>query len=235
MNIRRFQIINGLLISVILMTGCASRHQSHPDYAPAMPIEYPASEPARQQGSIYQPGISNGLFEDFQARQIGDILTVILSESTQAAKSSDTSIDKSDSNTIENPILAGAARAVGGDDLNLNFDLNSSGSFSGESESNQSNSLSGEVAVTVANVLPNGNLYIQGEKWIKLNQGDEFVRLRGIVRPADISSDNTINSTRIADARIAYSGTGATAEANVKGWLSRFFHQPTISLLSLRD
>lgn len=215
------------MLVIAMLTGCAgSPNRSHPDYAPARPIEYPESAPERQHGSIYQPGISNGLFEDFRARQVGDILTVILTESTQAAKSSDTSIDKSDTKTVENPILGGAARTFGGNDYTLDFEFGSSGSFAGESESNQSNSLQGDLTVTVAEVMPNGNLYIQGEKWIKLNQGDEYIRLRGIVRPADISSENTVESTRIADARIAYSGTGAPADANVKGWLSRLFSSP---------
>lgn len=222
-NIYRYYLI----VCIMLLASCAgSPNRSHPDYAPAKPILYPESAPERQQGSIYQPGVSNGLFEDFRARQVGDILTVILSEATQAAKSSDTSIDKSDTKSVENPVLGGAARTFGGGDYTLDFDFGSSGSFTGESESNQSNSLQGDLTVTVAEVMPNGNLYIQGEKWIKLNQGDEYIRLRGIVRPADISSNNTVESARIADARIAYSGTGAVAEANVKGWLSRLFSSP---------
>ena len=212
---------------LVTITGCVgTHHKGSPNYAPAVPIQYPESNPADQKGSIFQPGVSAGLFEDFRARQVGDILTVILNESTEAEKSSDTSIDKSDSTIIDNPILAGATRVIGGDQLAINFDLENESAFEGESESNQSNSLQGEVAVTVAKVLPNGNLYIQGEKWIKLNQGNEFIRLKGIVRPADITAANTIDSTRIADARIAYSGTGAVAEVNVRGWLSRFFSSP---------
>lgn len=216
-----------LIFVTAIISGCSvTQHRGDPDYAPAIPIQYPASNPADQNGSIFQPGISAGLFEDFRARQVGDILTVILNESTEAEKSSDTSIDRTDSTTIDNPILAGATRTFGGDELALNFDLNTDSEFEGESESNQSNSLQGEVAVTVASVLPNGNLFIQGEKWIKLNQGNEYIRLKGIVRPADITAANTIDSTRIADARIAYSGTGAVAEVNVRGWLSRFFSGP---------
>ena len=156
--------------------------------------------------------------------QIAGALDTGTNSAKEGCLASDTSIDKSSSKTIENPVLGGAARSIAGYDLE--FDLGSGSEFSGESTSNQSNSLSGEVTVTVAEVLPNGNLYIQGEKWINLNQGDEYIRLRGIVRPADISSGNTVNSARIADARISYSGTGAVAEANVKGWLSRLFDSP---------
>jgi hypothetical protein len=88
--------------------------------------------------------------------------------------------------------------------------------FAGEASSNQSNSLSGSIAVQVSRVLPNGNLVVQGEKWIELNQGDEYIRLRGIIRPEDVSPTNTIPSTLVADARISYGGTGALNEANTR-------------------
>jgi flagellar L-ring protein precursor FlgH len=86
--------------------------------------------------------------------------------------------------------------------------------------------LQGAIAVQVAKVLPNGNLVVQGEKWIKLNQGDEFIQLRGIIRPEDISPLNTIPSSLVADARISYGGTGIIEEANTPGWLTRFFTSP---------
>ena len=82
------------------------------------------------------------------------------------------------------------------------------------------------ITVTIAKIYPGGNFYIQGEKWIEINQGSEFIRLRGIVRPVDISTTNTILSTKVADARITYSGTGATADVNKAGWLTRFFISP---------
>ncbi|MDP3368030.1 MAG: flagellar basal body L-ring protein FlgH, partial [Pseudomonas sp.] len=90
----------------------------------------------------------------------------------------------------------------------------------------QSNSLSGSVTVTVAEVLPNGVLVVRGEKWLTLNTGDEMVRISGLVRADDISSSNTVSSTRIADARLTYSGTGSFADASQPGWLSRFFLSP---------
>jgi flagellar L-ring protein precursor FlgH len=97
-------------------------------------------------------------------------------------------------------------------------------SFEGSAKSDQSNSLRGSISVTVAEVLPNGILRIRGEKWLKLNQGDEYIRLTGLVRPEDIGTDNTIPSSKVADARIAYGGTGEFDDANRMGWLSRFFN-----------
>jgi flagellar L-ring protein precursor FlgH len=103
----------------------------------------------------------------------------------------------------------------------IGFDVSSNGTFAGESGSSQSNSLSGSITVTVTEVLPGGNLRVQGEKWVEINQGKEFVRLGGVVRPRDVKPNNTILSTQVADARITYSGKGAGADSNVIGWAAR--------------
>jgi flagellar L-ring protein precursor FlgH len=97
-------------------------------------------------------------------------------------------------------------------------------SFDGTGSSSQSNQLTGEITVTVAQRLANGNLLVKGEKWLTINQGQELVRIAGIVRPQDIGQDNTIESTRVADAKITYTGRGTLADANTQGWLSRFFN-----------
>ena len=101
--------------------------------------------------------------------------------------------------------------------------LESATEFSGGGDSDQSNSLSGTITAVVAKVLPNGLLLVQGEKWFQLNRGEEYVRVSGLIRPEDVSGDNTVSSLRLADARIAYSGTGELAQANTAGWLTRFF------------
>ena len=223
----RFAIIS-LLLSSLVLTGCMnSPSRQHPEYAPVEPIDYyPPVEPIAPTGAIYNAAAPQMvLFEDLRARRVGDILTVLLQESTDANKSSDTSLGKDSKTVIEDPLLAGKLRDFG-DDNNLSFDLSSNSAFDGESESNQSNSLQGSITVSVAKVLPGGNLYVQGEKWIQINQGNEYIRLRGIVRPVDISPQNTILSAKVADARISYGGTGATADVNKVGWLSRFFISP---------
>jgi flagellar L-ring protein precursor FlgH len=86
--------------------------------------------------------------------------------------------------------------------------------------------LKGQISVTVARVYANGSLFVQGQKYIGINQGTEYVRLSGLVRPQDISTDNTVLSTRIADAHISYGGTGAVNDSNNMGWLARFFNSP---------
>ena len=99
-------------------------------------------------------------------------------------------------------------------------------SFDGAGDSKQSNRLQGDITVTVARRLPNGNLVVRGQKWIGINQGREFVRIQGVIRPIDIQPDNSIASTKVADARISYGGQGPVANANSMGWLHRFFNSP---------
>ena len=102
--------------------------------------------------------------------------------------------------------------------------LSNRSDFSGGSDASQSNSLSGQISVSVIRVLANGNLMVRGEKWLMLNNGNEYVRVTGIVRSEDVSSDNTVSSQRIANARIQYGGTGDFASTQERGWLSKFFN-----------
>jgi flagellar L-ring protein precursor FlgH len=98
--------------------------------------------------------------------------------------------------------------------------------FDGQGDSRQSNRLQGDLSVTVAQRLPNGNLLVRGQKWIAINQGQEYVRIQGIVRPIDIDPDNSISSLKVADAQISYGAKGALADANKPGLLARFFNAP---------
>jgi len=188
--------------------------------APATPIP-----PEQNNGAIFQANHRGGLFDDDKARQVGDILTVRLVERTQARKSANTSTSKDSSVDFPSPTLFGGEVTINGRPV-LNNRIESSRSFDGQGGSAQSNQLDGSITVTVAEVLANGNLVIQGEKWIRINQGEEYIRLRGVVRPVDISTNNTVLSTQIANAQVAYGGTGTLAENNQPGWLTRFFGSP---------
>jgi len=215
----------------VVLAGCAGHPTlEHPRYAPAIVPVTADRSPAAQGSSLYSSATEVMLFEDVKASRVGDIVNVLLAESTNASKSNDSSISKSNEATIANPILGGEEReklgSFRGYDFNLGFGLSGEQAFSGAGATNQSNQLSGSIAVTVVEELPRGNLIVQGEKWISLNTGHEYIRIRGIVRKNDISSTNTILSTQIADARIGYGGTGAASDASKMGWLSRFFNSP---------
>jgi flagellar L-ring protein FlgH len=185
--------------------------------------EEPAPKPTN--GAIYQSGREVALFENPIAHHVGDIVTIVLNESTAAQKSSSTNTSKATTDTLPGMTILGKALTVHGLPIMSNS-IADSAKFAGAGDSAQSNSLQGFVTVTVQKVLPNGNLYIKGEKWIGINQGQEYVRLTGVIRPIDLAPDNSINSSKVANAKISYGGRGALADANAQGWLSRFFNSP---------
>jgi flagellar L-ring protein precursor FlgH len=166
-----------------------------------------------------------GLFENPVAHRVGDIVTIILNESTNAQKSEVTTTTKNTTATLPGPTLLGKAVTIHGNPI-LNAGINDTSKFDGEGNSSQSNALTGDVTVTVLKVLPNGNLYVRGQKWIAINQGKEYVQLSGVVRVIDINPDNTISSSHVANATISYGAKGALADVNAQGWLSRFFNTP---------
>jgi flagellar L-ring protein precursor FlgH len=165
------------------------------------------------------------LFEDHTARRVGDILTVTLNERTQSNKLSNNQNSKDDNVSIAAPILGLFGLGLLGS-ADVKAEINSSKSFKGKGIIDQINQLRGAISVTVVELLPNGNLKIRGEKRVTLNQGDEFVRLSGIVRPVDITPSNDIDSSRIADATFMYTGEGSLADAMTKGWVSRALSSP---------
>ena len=174
-------------------------------------------EPAT--GSIF--AASQGyaaLYEGWRARRVGDPLTIVLVEQTAASKSASSKLDSQGSASITPPTTGplnlfppSSATASGGR------------AFNGKGAADQANSLSGEVSVTVAEVYPNGTMLVQGQKRLTLNRGDERVQISGLVRAIDISPDNRILSTRVANANIRYVGKGEIARASKQGWLQRFF------------
>ncbi|NGY04409.1 flagellar basal body L-ring protein FlgH [Solimonas terrae] len=202
------------------ITACASA-PSHKDVV--VPPEAAAVPAPAGDGSIYSAGAGMALFEDQKARRVGDLLTVVLVEKTDAEKKANTSTAKKTSDDIANPTLFGRPVSVKGTGV-LGFDLGSDQSFTGGGASTQSNTLSGSVTVIVTRVLPNGNLVVRGEKQLTLNQGSEHVALEGIVRPIDIAANDSVTSDRIANAKISYAGNGAVADSNAMGWLARFFN-----------
>lgn len=216
-----------LIAFLLLGSGCSATRivvQPDPQYAP-IELDPAAFEPLPN-GSIYQPGRTVQLFEDNKAYRVGDVLSVTLSESTNASKSAATNTAKDDEVDVSASAVFGSTGPTVNGNAVLSSNIAGEREFSGSGDSQQSNSLSGEIAVTVTHLLPNGNLLIRGEKILGLNQGSEYIRLSGIVRPEDISTNNVVQSRKIANSRIFYGGGGVIAESNTKGWLTRFFDSP---------
>lgn len=210
-----------LAAALLMLSGCTTYELIPPepgedDWAPTPPAA-PVQQQARH-GSAFSNGTMIALFQDRRAFREGDMLTVLLQERTQSSKKADTSLGKSSSLDMPAPLVGRTLRT------NLSAEAGVERDFSGSASTSQQNTLSGSITVTVSEVLPNGVLRVKGEKWIRLNQGDEYVRLQGLVRMDDIDSQNRVPSQRLGDARITYAGRGALADTNQAGWLSRFFN-----------
>lgn len=206
-----------LLAPFCLLGACiGGKAGPSPEYRPTLAMPAP-ERPAN--GAIFQA--SHGyapLTSGTRAASVGDMLTIALVERTQAVKSSTAQTGRDGNIGLTPPSMGplalfdpAEARAGG------------TQAFNGKGTATQSNALTGEITVTVAEVYPNGTMLVRGEKLVTLNRGDEYIRLSGLVRQIDVGPDNRVPSSRVADARITYSGTGEIARASRQGWLQRFF------------
>ncbi|MWV17420.1 flagellar basal body L-ring protein FlgH [Pseudomonas sp. L-22-4S-12] len=215
-----------ILFGALLLGGCASLEEMLPeeDSSQYQPLDLDYSLPPTTGGGLFRPGYSGALTQDQRALRIGDILTVVLEEQTQSSKSAGTSFGKSSGVSIGIPTVLGEQY----DELETAAEAERD--FDGSAESSQQNSLRGSIAVTVHRVLPNGSLLVKGEKSLRLNQGEEFIRLTGLVRVDDINRFNQVSSQNVANAKISYAGRGVLNDSNSAGWLTRFFTHPIFPL-----
>jgi len=171
-------------------------------------------------GAIYQPASYTPMFEDRRARHVGDVLTTVINEKTQAGK-------KASSNGSKTGAVDSSIGAVVGLPFKTfqgsGVKADSSASYDDKSAIDSSNLFSGYISVTVTEVLPNGNLVVAGEKQIALDKSTEYVRLSGVVQPDTIQAGNTVSSAKVADARIEYRSSARFDSAEVISWLARFF------------
>jgi len=206
------------LVLILTLAGCQKEAMVKPDdpfYAPVQPSHI--APPPASNGSLYQQNYSMTLYGDRKAYRVGDVITILLTETTSSKKSNSSSHSKSTEVTVGNPTLFGKQP------VDLSVGIENDTSFSGKGSAGQSNSLQGSITVTVHQLYPNGLMLVKGEKWLNLTNGSEVIRVSGLLRPEDVTPENTALSTKMADARLTYSGTGDLANSSRQGWLSRFF------------
>ena len=204
-------------VLVIMLSGCAQHNADRVsiDFEPMYPQEMPLVETNNRSGTIFNATRGNLFSMESRAQMVGDIITVQFAESFQATKSQNAATAKSNDSSISLPT------ALGTPELSTKLGSSLANTFSGSGSSAQSNSLNGQVSVHVVRVFQNGNLEILGQKKLTLNNGDEYIRVHGIVRPKDINEKNIVSYDRIANANIQYIGAGDIAASGKKGWYSK--------------
>jgi len=218
-----------LLAAGLALSGCTPT-MKEAKISESFQINYDNVVPSKEaspDGAIYSRAQSGFFLGDRRAQRVGDVLTIRLNETMAASKSNDAAVDRSGSVTAGlPPALFGAGAlnipAVRGGGANLNASTTTT--FAGSGAANQSNSITGQLTVVVTRVYENGNLWVQGQKMMTLNQGEEFVRVSGLVRPEDIKPGNVVDSDRVAQAQISYTGAGDVHDATKQNWFGRFFN-----------
>ena len=186
-----------------------------PNFAPVQPVAADRTRVAT--GGIYNSRVSESWFGRGRNYQVGDVITVLLSESTQAKRSQDSAVSRDSSNDVVPTGLAASALKFPGNLAGIKLDGGSI-SNTGTGTANQLATLEGSVAVTVVEVLANGNLVLRGEKQLALSEGSEVIQVASTIRPEDVAPNNTVQSRRLANAQITYRGTGDLAAASRAGW-----------------
>jgi len=218
-----------MFASLVFLTGCSAQREEkisanlQEDYDKVVSVhEKPVD------GAIFsaaQPGFFVG---DRRAHSVGDVLTVNLSEQTQASKSANGALSRKGSTSTTLPgSIFGATGMLGLTNPSVstsgNWSSSTDQSYAGKGTADQSNSLNGTLTVMVTRVYENGNMWVEGQKMLTLNQGEEYIRVSGLVRPEDIKPGNLVDSGRIAQAQISYTGAGDLADATKQNWFGRFF------------
>jgi flagellar L-ring protein precursor FlgH len=207
------------VLTLSSLTACSvmpPQAMSHtPQFEPVYPITLESSKPAT--GAIYVGRQSDSWFGKGRNFQVGDVITVLLNESTQAARTQNANVSRESSNDVVPKGMQNFGAGLGGWMNGINM-LGGKINNKGTGAADQQASLSGSVAVSVVEVMPNGNLVLRGEKQLALTEGSEIIQVAGIIRPDDVAPNNTVQSRRLANAQIAYRGTGDLANATRAGW-----------------
>lgn len=219
-----------LFLLLFLFSGCATYKQDKigQEFKSIQPDFTNIEVKKTSAGAVYNGG--GGLFaSDRRANNVGDIITITLEESLNASNSGSETLSKTDAYTFDLPeALFGPSSLLGklffnGGVKENNLAGGTTQSFTGSGTAAQANTLTGTMSVTVVRVYPNGNLEVKGERKLSYNSGTEYIRLSGVIRPEDISSSNTVSSTKVADAQLSYTGTGDMNDSVTRGWLGRYF------------
>ena len=223
-----------LSLFLVLSSGCVNKEEAvkKTEVDSPKPPSTKVKDEYKVKSFITDSGIN--LFQENTKYKIGDIITIILEENMAAKKAAKTSTKKGTTNKIDSPIMFGITPKITGSipdmlgntggTADLSFGYGSTNDWSGDGSSSQSNSLTGEISVFVIGKTATGNLIIKGEKNLLINTGSEKVVLTGIIRTDDISSENTIVSTKVANADIRYYGSGVVSDVNEQGLVTKLFN-----------
>lgn len=214
------QRICAVLLLMLLSGGCATQTKDVKTASFDQQLPKPVADYSR--GSIWQAN-SSGLTEEFKARRKGDIVTILIAETASASKAAKTDTSRATAISAGMPNFMGLETAgfftKNFGDLSKLLNASTDSTYAGSGSTSRQESLNATISAKVIDVLPNGNLQIEGRRNVKVNNEDQIIVVEGTVRPSDINAANVVNSGFVADARITYSGKGIISDRQSPGWL----------------
>ena len=222
-----------LCMTFIFLTGCAGLSKDPSNMVQTVKVQktkFDVYEPPKpEEGSLWSEMSEVGLFQDMKARKVGDIVTVRIIEDPEAELNANTKTSRTSSIDAAKLKFLGYMKALAEKNSRLAQDpgtddliLASLGlKHDGKGSTDRDGHVKAYITAVVEKVLFNGNLYISGQREVRVNNETQYITLSGVVRPKDITSSNEVSSTYVADARITYSGNGPVADKQKPGWLGR--------------
>lgn len=230
--------IGSVILSLLFLTGCAARQEQSSPREAAVSKPAPVVNPQQEMvqasyqevkptGSLYNASYGHFLFSDRRAYRLGDILTVTLDGGDTVSMGGGTTNRKNNTINIPDPTILGKSSAsILGEGRSLAFNFAPERTYGGATGANRNNSLDGSIAVKVIDVLRNGSLRVQGEKWLTVNNNRELVRITGLVRPEDINTNNEVSSVKLAESKLDYVAVGGNADIHEPGWMTKVLNSP---------
>ena len=216
-----------VLVASLLASGCASLSPAPPvDVLLTTPPALSTTQraPAAATGSLYSQASYRPMFEDRRARLVGDLVTIQIIENITASQKSSSTVDRNSETSAGISALPFVGKAFT-DKTTLG--AKSANTFGGKGGTESANKFEGSITASVIDVLPNGHLVVAGEKQIGVNQNVDVLRFSGTVDPRMLQPGSVIASTHVANVRVESRGRGAQKEAQVMGWMGRFFNSVT--------
>lgn len=216
------------MLVVLAATACGPRHIQPftPRHRAYKPGEYVQDKTKSATGSLFSEARA-GLLEDTRAHRVGDLVVIRIAESADAQGTATTNLKRENEGTTGASSMLGLLPALKRKypeiDTDKLVEFATKSGFSGEGDTARKGQLNGNLAVRIAEEMPNGDLYLEGTKVVLINNEEYHLYVSGLVRPTDISPDNSVASTRIADAQIEFTGRGDIADQQKKGWASKLF------------
>lgn len=217
--------ITYLLFCILLVSGCARENQSPIVIQEPLEEIYDPKDIQKESGSLWNEN-NGSMFTDRKAQRIGDIVTVLISESSSASKEAASSTSRSTNMSASIPNFFGLENddiwnGYNPVDLSNLVNADFSNAFDGSGSTSRKEDLTASLTTQVVGLYPNGQLKIRGGKEVMVNNEVQVIYLTGIIRPVDITAANTVNSTKILNARISYTGKGSISDKQKPGWAMR--------------